>query len=620
MFKRILSIVALLILAISLTPLSVLAIADPDSPPSVNSVYVYNLSDGGIGILVEYFLDYAILPTVADANDTATNAYLVSFIDIDGTTLLRSAAPYIFVDDGYGAGLVWIRFSAAEVTTYSIDSVDEALYTVRLEGNPTIPSGWAGDPPQTPAGITDWLTTGDPEVLLATQVRAFADELEIAWGPAYDLITISPLGNVLTTLGENYFQNVIPGLRVLAPAVFSSSEVTPELEAISYDTTFSAQAASVAGGATVVGSPQTLVVGANTVDTGATTGNMTITLSLVATGTIADGTGTFTGISPADIVAGVNIINVDGAGTFTVTLTQTDLQAQIDAGSSGTGFDTSGAATIFGMTRGVLSTSLWLIMGVILIAASYGTLRKNNLFNSQESESTGKTAMLLYGVWMIAGLLMGILLAKVMLFLFIGYGAFIGYILFYRSSAGDVGRNVVFMGWMWLVVCLSGGMLQGLVPQASTHLTADITSASATINVVSTEGFRSPGILVIGSERIAYYKTSATTFIGTGFRPLVRGSSGTTATAHLSGATVRMPESALINDSLDYNIALISDSAGLMSFVTVPMAVWNIITDFLFLPLTFLGTDLVIITVIWGLIALGTIITAVMSMVGGRRV
>lgn len=81
-----------------------------------------------------------------------------------------------------------------------------------------------------------------------------------------------------------------------------------------------------------------------------------------------------------------------------------------------------------------------------------------------------------------------------------------------------------------------------------------------------------------------------------------------------------MPESALINDSLDYNIALISDSAGLMSFVTVPLAVWNIITDFLFLPLSFLGTDLVIITVIWALIALGTIITAAVALMGGRRV
>lgn len=616
MMKKIAVLLTLIVLAISLSPVSVFAIADPDSPPRLDSVYVYDLADGGIGVFCKYYLEYAILPTVADPNDIVTNAYLVSFIDTDGVTTLRATQPYTYVDSGYGYGVAWIRFSAAEVISMSIDSADEALYTVSISGNPTIPSGWVGDPPETIASVTDWYTTGDPEVLLATQVRIYADELEIAW--SVDLIEASALGSVLTSNGENYWLNAIPGLKILAPAVFSSSEITPELEEIIYDTDFSAVAASVAGGATVVGSPQTLVVGANTVDTGATTGDITITLSLVARGTIADGTGTFVGISPATLVSGVNTIDVDGAGTFTVTLTQTDLQAQIDAVTDGTGFDTSAGATIFGMTTGVFSTALWLIMGVILIGASYGGYRKANpLVNN---EATGKTAMFLYALWMLGGMLMGVLLAKIMLFLFIGYGAFIGYILFYRNSAGDTGRNVAFMGWMWVIVCLAGGMLNGIVPHASTHLTTDLTSAGTTINVASTEGFRQTGILIISEERIAYSDTTATTFVGTTFRPMVRGTSGTEAVAHSSGAVVRMPESSLINDSLSYRIALISDAAGLMSFVTIPLAVFNIITDFVFLPLSFLGTDLVIVTVIWGIIALGTIITFAVAMTGGRRI
>jgi hypothetical protein len=326
------------------------------------------------------------------------------------------------------------------------------------------------------------------------------------------------------------------------------------------------------------------------------------------------------GITSHNLDSGVTTVNVSGAGTFIVAFGKLDLQTLIDDASSDTGFDTSDAATIFGMSRGLFSTSLWLIMGVLLIAAAYGGLVKTNALDGQNTEITGKTAMLLYGVWMIAGLLLGILLAKIMIFLFIGYGAFIGYILFYRNSSGDVGRNVVFMGWMWLIVCLSGGMLQGLVPQASTRLTANLTDVAVTINVASTEGFRTPGIILVDGERIAYADTTATTFIGTTFRPLVRGTGDSTAATHLSGATVRMPESALINDSLDYNVALIADSAGLMSFITIPLAVFNIITDFIFLPLDFIGTDLVIITVIWGLIAMGTIITAAMNLMGGRRV
>lgn len=603
------------IILLSVAP--VFAIADPTVPPELPSVYVYNLDDGGIGIICEYHLHYAPLPTVADPNDTATNAYLVSFLDIGGAPL-RAVAPYSYHDSGYGVGIAWIRFTAAEVITLSIDAVDVALYTVRIEGNPTIPSGWGGAIPSITASITDWFTTGDPKVLLALRIISYAQILDPIWTPI-DLLESTALGPRLSTTGvaagEDYFQNVIPGLRVLAPNAFASSELTPSLEDINYDTTFSAVAES--GTATLTVSPHILQVGTDTLDTGATIGTITITLSSTAAGTIADGTGTFVGVSPAVLVAGVNTIDVDGAGTFIVVLTQTDLQAAIDTATTGTGFDVTPVATIFGMTQGLLSTVLWLIMGVVLVAASYGGLRKGEVM---ESSSAGKTSMFLYGTWMIIGMLLGVLLAKVMCFLFIGYGAFIGYILFYRNSSGDVGRNVAFMGWMWVVVCLAGGMLNGMVPQASTHLDLLLTDVGLTVTVASTEGFRSPGILVIDSERIAYYDTTPTTFIGTGLRPLARGTGGTEAVAHLVNTRVRMPESSLLNDSMSYNLALISDAAGIMSFITVPIAIWNIITDFLFLPLSFLGTDLVIITVIWGIIVLGVIITLMIQMTGGRRI
>lgn len=598
---------------LALSPTPVLGIANPDSPPELTSVYVYDLDDGGIGIIVYYHLHYTPLPTIADPNDTATNAYIVSFLDIGGAPL-RAVAPYSYHDSGYGEGVAWIRFSAAEVATLSIDSIDEALYSIRLEGNPTLPSGWAGAIPQITASITDWHTTGDPKVLLAQQVLNYATALEPIWTPI-NLIESTALGNRLATAGEDYFMNVVPGLQVLAPAVFAASESTPVLEDIDYDVTFSATATS--GSATVAGSPQTLVVGVNTVNTGATTGTMTITLSISASGTIADGTGTFIGVSPSDLVAGANVVTVDGAGTFTVTLTTIDLQSQIDTTIDGTGFDTSNTAAIFGMTKGVLSTTIWLIMGVVLIAATYGGLRKGDMVGS---ENTGKNSMFIYGLWMLGGMLLGIMLAKIMVFLFIAYGVYIGYIIFYRNAGGDTGKNVAFMGFVWVIICLAGGLLNGLVTQASTRLTANLTSAGTTITVASTEGFRAPGILVIGNERIAYAATTPTTFIGTNFRPVVRGTGDTEAVAHSIGETVRMPESSMLNDSMSYRLALISDSAGLMSFITVPLAIFNIITDFMFLPLSFLGTDLVILTILWGIVALGTIITFFVAMAGGRRI
>jgi len=56
-----------LIAVLPVTP--VLAIADPDSPPQVSAVYVYEFSDGSVGALIDYYLDYAALPS-----ETATEA------------------------------------------------------------------------------------------------------------------------------------------------------------------------------------------------------------------------------------------------------------------------------------------------------------------------------------------------------------------------------------------------------------------------------------------------------------------------------------------------------------------------------------------------------------------
>ena len=201
----------------------------------------------------------------------------------------------------------------------------------------------------------------------------------------------------------------------------------------------------------------------------------------------------------------------------------------------------------------------------------------------------------------------------------IGYGAFIGYIIFFRTSA-DIGRTVMFMGWMWFIVCLVGGTIAGVVPQATTRLTTDISATDTTITVSSTVNFRDTGIIVIGDERIAYHTKTGTTFTGTFWRPLVRGASGTDAAAHSSGAATRAVETAMLNDTLNYNLALLSDASGIMFFVTLPLVFWDMITSFVFLPLAFLGTDMAILTYVWAIIGLGLLTSIVIAMIGGRRV
>ena len=263
--RKLLAVLLLISLAtLVFPPLPLSAIADPITTPSINAVYLYEnaLEDGDLGVLIDYYLDYVVpFPT-----EPATESYLASFIDTDGATQLATVAPYTFQNNGYTEGLVWIYFTPAEVTTYGIDSANILLHDIWLMGNPTVASGWAGSPPKTIAGIDQWNTIANPSTLIALRILYYADLLELAW--SLNLIETTAIGNRLTTLGASYFENVIPNLRTIAPAAFSSGEVSPSYNPISYDTSFGATASS--GTATVVGSPQTLISGNNTVDTGAT--------------------------------------------------------------------------------------------------------------------------------------------------------------------------------------------------------------------------------------------------------------------------------------------------------------------------------------------------------------
>ncbi len=183
-----------------------------------------------------------------------------------------------------------------------------------------------------------------------------------------------------------------------------------------------------------------------------------------------------------------------------------------------------------------------------------------------------------------------------------------------------MGKGVIFFGFIWLLTCIAGGVMSGQVPSTSTVLTADINDSVTTIPVASTEGFPEPGIIIIEGERISYSSTTATTIKGNTARPLVRGSGDSTAVPHSSGETVRTKESALINNAVDYNLAIISDATGLMAFIQMPVAVFNILKTFVATPFGFLGTDLAIITAIWGIAMLGLIVSIIISMTGGRRI
>jgi hypothetical protein len=410
-------------------PKEVMAIADPDTPPSVNAVYIYEglMETGDVGILVDYYLDYAVLPTT----ETATESYLVVFVDTDGTTQIRSVAPYTYVDSGYHRGVAWIYFSATDATTYSIDSADIALYRVWLVGNPTVPSGWAGDPPKTVATIDQWNTAGDMNVLLTLRVLYYADVLELEW--TLDLVESTSLGNKLTALGDNYFENAIPNLRLMAPTAFPASTIDPTLEDIDYTTQFGAvltdSTCTPSGGTgTVAGAPVDLAEGANNVNvTGL--GTLTIELEQGTVGTATSDVCTVTG-TPVDLVAGINTITTAGiVGNIIITVDQQDTTTGIEDSITGTGWDLTAVATAFGFSRWMFSGIIWIIMSVLICAAVYRTTP------SGFAGGGSRVVMIVFTVCIVGGALLGLLKPVVAVLMFIAFCGFTGYILFFRGSS-----------------------------------------------------------------------------------------------------------------------------------------------------------------------------------------
>lgn len=426
--KRIIRAITLGVLLTVLCASSVFAIADPDSPPTVNGVWVYNdlLEDGDCGVFIDYYLDYAVPPS-----ETATEAYMGVFIDTDGVTQLKSVAPYTFVSSGYGRGIIWIYFSADEVTTYGIDSADEALYDIWLMGNPTL--AWPGDPPRTIAGIDYWMPAGaNASVLLALRVLSMADTLELAW--VQDMIEETAVGSRLTTTGESYFAASIPNLRLMAPNCFSSAEYSSTLEDLDYYTYFGAVISEGTG--TLPVSPLDLTVegGAGNTVTITGTGTFVVELANSTTGTATSGVGgAVVAGSPVDLVEGTNTITVTLGGTnqFNITAEHADTQTVMEDTVIGTALDVTAAATEFGMSRLMMSGLIWLVVSIIICAAVY----KINDRGTRGGVGSGKIVLLVFDVCIIGGTVLGMLHPLWAALLFIGFGALTGYVLFFRTAS-----------------------------------------------------------------------------------------------------------------------------------------------------------------------------------------
>ncbi len=184
------------------------------------------------------------------------------------------------------------------------------------------------------------------------------------------------------------------------------------------------------------------------------------------------------------------------------------------------------------------------------------------------------------------------------------------------------------MVFLWAIVSLAGGVyMNSSMVFATSALTAPVSvTESDSIYVRSTNGFADSGILQMDNEQIGYATKTANTFnrlsvigLTVPTQPMVRGANGTTAAAHAIGAVVRTPESNMMNQAINYKIAVLSDSSGVMAFVTVSLTLISLLVSFFVLPIAFLGSDLQVLTYIWGALVLGIIVSLWISLAGGRK-
>lgn len=425
-------IVVLLVLTVFLpaTPTYAATIAPPDAPSQVLEAIAYPglLESGDLGVLVEYSIPYATLPSTI-----VTNAYTVQFIQADNVTQLAAVAPYTFVSSGYTtvigrpAGIAWLYFSAAQVAAYSLTYTNASSYGIWIAGNPMLT--WTGTGcPLTKSGLTSWVTTGVVKTQLGLKILDYADVLGTYW--SLSLSQSSPAGTVLTTTGEQYFIPSITNLRTMCPQIFSAGSATPVAPFLNYDIKFGVKITNLTGTAT--GSPITVT---------SSTQNITVTAVGTFTAVLAKGTSgnatsilggaTVTG-SPLDLYAGTNTITVTSTGNFTLHLQVVTTQSIARSWLVGTPFDPKPLADKFGLPESLTGGLEWLLVTILICAFVYGGIKDPNAPYAEDK--SGKVVMLIFDICIIGGAVIGILPLLVAILMFIGFGALTGYVLFFRSS------------------------------------------------------------------------------------------------------------------------------------------------------------------------------------------
>lgn len=218
-FFSLLGLVAILF-AVSATP--AFAMDEPDSV-SLYDITIYGnlIVTGDLLAIVPYDIPFTTTP-----DDALSETFLFRMLSPDGSETIGSKLAYPYQEDGYGTGIV--SFYIQSGTTW-----DEA-YIFRVDENPAFyadPQHW--DFTVGPSNYTS-LAFDHADILRA-------DIIDIATILSNDynqeLLTTNEGAVTLSTYGEIYFLNAVPGLAVMCPELLSLQLRSPTYTERSWDHT-----------------------------------------------------------------------------------------------------------------------------------------------------------------------------------------------------------------------------------------------------------------------------------------------------------------------------------------------------------------------------------------------
>ena len=199
----------LIVFAVAL-PTPVLAMDEPDSVSLYEIEIFEDLNvTGDFLAIVPYHIPFTTQP-----DDAIDDTFLFQIISPDGATINGTSLAYPRYYGGYGYGIVSFYFESGMAWG--------SAYIFRVQENPAYyptPLYW-----DFVVGSSQYSSDTDQSAALRAKIIDTAAELTTIW--TVDLLTTDAGKTILSTYGELYYLNAVPGLSTFCPTLFSLQERT----------------------------------------------------------------------------------------------------------------------------------------------------------------------------------------------------------------------------------------------------------------------------------------------------------------------------------------------------------------------------------------------------------